>query len=313
MEELVLKHSDGCIKYLSFLSRPHMSPRETISIPFYEKEDDISGNSCRGMFYFDNFGGKAGVCNLTTKQFKLLTPPNTDAFLCNSVLGYDPKSDDYKVIRNHCPDSTAEVFSLKDNYWKVIPGPSDDIKMGPRCGVYLEGKCYWLVWVNKCGAGGVIDFILSFDFTHETFSHLPLPLHLRPYPLPEDHDTDYELELFDCDGCLGVVGFKTVEDYNTRVAKLFELWVCKDGSWARSFSAVLLDVERPFGLTDGRFLFLEGNSRCKHNHLMVYDWIKEELKEHEFYDIQPSRMLLFSYAENTTLLPGAKPSIHGTV
>ncbi|KAL6562424.1 hypothetical protein OROGR_003431 [Orobanche gracilis] len=310
MDELVLKHeTHGGIKHLSFVSRPHMSPKETISLPFYEADDEIGGNCCRGMFYFDNFEGKAVVCNLTTKECKLLTPPNEDAFFCNSDLGYDPKSDDYKVIRNHCPSSTAEVYSLKNNSWKVISGSGNDINMGPECGVYLGGKCYWIVWMYTPEYDGVQDFILSFDFTNESFAQLPLPLPLRPED--QDHVRDFKIDLFDCNGLLSVVGFKSVEDYETRVAKHFELWVYENGVWARSFSAILVDVERPFGVKDGRFLFLEGNSSCKHNHLMVYDWIKEELREHRFYDVQPSQMLVFSYVENTTMLPDAKPLING--
>ncbi|KAL6495705.1 hypothetical protein OROGR_030268 [Orobanche gracilis] len=309
MDELVLKHeTHGGIKHLSFVSRPHMSPKETISLPFYEADDEIGGNCCRGMFYFDNFEGKAVVCNLTTKECKLLTHPNEDAFFCNSGLGYDPKSDDYKVIRNHCPSSTAEVYSLKNNSWKVISGPGNDINTGPECGVYLGGKCYWIVWMYTPEYDGVQDFILSFDFTNESFAQLPLPLPLRPED--QDHVRDFKIDLFDCNGLLSVVGFKSVEDYETRVAKHFELWVYENGVWASSFSAILVDVERPFGVKDGRFLFLEGNSSCKHNHLMVYDWIKEELREHRFYDVQPSQMLVFSYVENTTMLPDAKPLIN---
>lgn len=105
---------------------------------------------------------------------------------------------------------------------------------------------------------------------------------------PGEHERDFKLDLFDCDGFLGVVGYKILEDYKSRVAKHVELWVCRGGLWGRLFSVILIDVERPLGLRDGRFLFLEGNSSCGHRHLMVYDWVEEELRECDIYAVPPN-------------------------
>ncbi|KAL6576690.1 hypothetical protein OROMI_010966 [Orobanche minor] len=318
MDGLVLKHSIGHIEHLSFLSPPHMSLKETITLPFNDFDDQTGGTCCRGLFFLDNFDGKSAICNLTTRELKLLTPPHPDHVDCDTGLGYDPISDDYKVIRNHNPASTAEVYSLKSDSWKLITGPGYDIDMGPRCGLYLEGRCYWIV-MSYAPEVGVRDFILSFDFTRETFSRFPLPPALRP-PRPPGTPPPrikYKVDLFDCDGSLGVVGYKRLEDHKSRLAKHFELWVCKcrggASSWARSFSVILLDVERPLGLRGGRFLFLEGNgeSSCGHSHLMVYDWVKEELREYDIYAIPPISLLLLSYVENRVVLPDAKPLING--
>ncbi|KAL6568630.1 hypothetical protein OROHE_004314 [Orobanche hederae] len=317
MDGLVLKHSIDGIEHLSFLSPAHMSPKETITLPFNGENDQTEGNCCRGLFYLNNFDGKSVICNLTTKKLKQLTPPHPIHFHCDSGLGYDPISDDYKVIRNHKPASTAEVYSLKSDSWKLITGPGADVRMGPQCGLYLDGRCYW-IRVTSNPQVGIRDFILSFDFTYETFSRFPLPPALRPPRTPGSppSPTRFQVDLFDCDGSLGVVGYKELEDHKGRVAKHFELWVCKcigRGSWTRSFSVILLDVERPLGLRDGRFLFLEGNgkSSCGHGHLMVYDWVKEELREYDIYAIPPISLLLLSYAENSVVLPDAKPLING--
>ncbi|KAL6583025.1 hypothetical protein OROMI_005103 [Orobanche minor] len=392
MDGLVLKHSIDGIEHLSFLSPAHMSPKETITLPFNDEDDQTEGNCCRGLFYLNNFDGKSVICNLTTKKLKQLTPPHAVHFHCDSGLGYDPISDDYKVIRNHKPASTAEVYSLKSDSWKLITGPGADVRMGPQCGLYLDGRCYW-IRVTSNPHVGIRDFILSFYFTHETFSRFSLPpavisclegfrasgyvgssgvvhpccpsfiLHVasRTWEFPVELSpvasraldlrilvskgstacniperiwgvtpalrlprtpgsppppTRFQVDLFDCDGSLGVVGSKELEDHKGRVAKHFELWVCKcigRGSWTRSFSVILLDVERPLGLRDGRFLFLEGNgkSSCGHGHLMVYDWVKEELREYDIYAIPPISLLLLSYAENSVVLPDAKPLING--
>ncbi|KAL6498539.1 hypothetical protein OROHE_026636 [Orobanche hederae] len=255
--------------------------------------------------------GKVVICNLTTKKLKLLTPPGPDAFYCDHGLGYDRVSDDYKVIRNHNPATTAEVYSLKNDSWKVIQGPGDDVSMDPECGVYMEdGRSYWITVADTPG-DDYDDFILSFDFTTETFSRMPLPPALRPPVrpplLPGQYDPDFKVHVFDCDGCLGVVGFKRLVDHKARVAMHFELWVYRGESWERSFSVILLDVERPLGLSDNRYLYLEGNNSCGHRHLMIYDWVKEELREHNVYVKPPNRLLFLTYVENTVELPNAKP------
>ncbi|KAL6522363.1 hypothetical protein OROMI_031635 [Orobanche minor] len=184
--------------------------------------------------------------------------------------------------------------------------------MDPGSGVYMNGCCYWAT-VARISIGtrdaDFIDFILCFDFRTET---LPPPLRppIDPPLLPGQYEKEFIVDVFDCDGFLGVVGWKRVPDHKSRVARHFELWVYRRESWERSFSVILLDVERPLGLSENRFLFLEGStSSCGHNHLMVYDWVKEELREHAVYGEPPSELLLLSYVDNTVELPNAKPLI----
>lgn len=53
MDGLVLKRSVGGIEHLVFLCLPHMSPKESMSLPF-EECDEIWGNCCHGLFYFNS-------------------------------------------------------------------------------------------------------------------------------------------------------------------------------------------------------------------------------------------------------------------
>ncbi|KAL6545301.1 hypothetical protein OROGR_009175 [Orobanche gracilis] len=316
MSRLVLKHSIDGIEHLSFISGPHFSPTDSIPLPF-KTEDEIRGNSCRGLLYFSSYfetdfeDGKVVICNLATKKLKLLNPPCYDAFYCDHGFGYDPVSDDYKVVRNHNPATTAEVYSLRNDCWRTIRGPGDDLRLDPECGVYLDGVSYW-VTNSYTPEDGHRDFILAFDFTTESFSRMPLPPPLRPPVnpplLPGQYDKRFKVHVLDCDGCLGVVGWKRLADHNGRVARHFELWVYRGESWEGCFSVVLLDVERPLGVRDGR-LFLEGTNSCGHRHLMVYDWVNEELKEHAIYVEPPSRLVLLSYVENPVELADADPLI----
>ncbi|KAL6541228.1 hypothetical protein OROHE_010936 [Orobanche hederae] len=105
MNRLVLKHCLGGIEHLSFISGPHFSPTDSIPLPF-NRDDEIRG------------------C--------------PDAYDCNDGLRYNPVSDDYKVIRNQDPATTAEVYSLKNDSWNVIPGPGDDVSMDAEAGVYMK-------------------------------------------------------------------------------------------------------------------------------------------------------------------------------
>lgn len=325
MDGIVLKRSYGGIdnkQYLSFISGPHKSPSENMSLPFFEVEECAKGNSCRGLFYMDNFFGKGVICNITTKEFKLLSPPDTDtsnARFGDSALGYDHRSDDYKVVRNYYPYGghcrfldigillglKTEVYSFKDDSWREISGPGPDIHSDPDCGVYIEaeGCCYWPVLVRE---SDVDSLILSFDFTSEIFSRLYLP------PAPEGKHLMHEL--FDCGGSLGVVGFERHQsDYGYRVGKYFDLWVWTRGSWTKVFDVILVDVGRPLGLRDGHLMFLEGSSdyegssSCgRHSHLMTYDWAKGELREYDIFDI-PRAMQLLTYVENRVVLPNGEP------
>ncbi|KAL6563979.1 hypothetical protein OROHE_005219 [Orobanche hederae] len=307
MEKLVLKRTVGRQHYLSFLSEPHMIPESNITLPFCEGIEEVECSSCRGLFYFNDFSGKSGVCNLTTNEVKVFDPPRTRGDAWSSCgLGYDPKSDDYKVIREHEDSSTAEVFSFKRGSWKTITGPGYDVDTESWFGVYLEaeGRCYWVArpWMDK-GDVKLDEYIISFDFSDETFSRMPLP--------PQPDDGKLLNELFDFEGCLSVVGYRRVEDHNDRLAKYFEVHVWRRGSWELLFSVVLVDCQRPLGLRDGR-LFLEGrSSKCKHSsplHLMTYDWEKEELREHAKCDMMsPGKMFLLSYVENRVAIPDARP------
>ncbi|KAL6573348.1 hypothetical protein OROHE_001807 [Orobanche hederae] len=308
MDKIVLKHCINGTEHLSFLHGPHMSPIETISLPF-SGENEIQGNSCCGLFYFNSFNCdvdvedvNAVIVNLTTKQLKLIPSPiSPDTYLSDNGLGYDPETDDYKVVRISFGGGTADVYSLKSDSWKVIPGPGNG-EMSSKCGIYLEGRSYWRRFELTPDETDIDDFILAFDFSRETFSRIPFPpsLNAPVSPLPERPgiDLDIKLRIFDCNGFLGAVGFKMIYDYKPRDAKHFELWVYKGGSWERFFSVILFDVGVPLGVSDDRFLFLEGSSSCGHRHLMVYDWIKEELREHDIYVEPPNRFLLLSYVEN---------------
>ncbi|KAE8021742.1 hypothetical protein FH972_007607 [Carpinus fangiana] len=119
--------------------------------------------------------------NPATRESKMLPPTDmpTSTFTSNFGFGFDPKTNDYKVIRilnfdfRQCK---VEVYSLSTNSWRVIdssPDPSLFIKL-PRFPSCLRGVHYWWAHADDyCHHDGLI----SFDMRNEVFQKL-LP-HLR--------------------------------------------------------------------------------------------------------------------------------------
>ncbi|MBA0665430.1 hypothetical protein Goklo_005285 [Gossypium klotzschianum] len=141
-------------------------------------------------------------------EFKILPPSSiqhrpylspVEAYLAlNNVtfdyvaLGFDSKTNDYKVIRFVCftyyhnPFVTrtfanieeeqryayphyefqVELYSSRSDSWKEIPCPNHT----PTDSNYLDGICYWKTNTEAC-----LGLILPFDLTNEEFSILPFP------------------------------------------------------------------------------------------------------------------------------------------
>ncbi|KAL6525175.1 hypothetical protein OROMI_030768 [Orobanche minor] len=307
--------------YLSVLSPEDFSLSENYDLPFFEKYDAIEGNSCRGLLYFHEYEGKAksALCNLTTKELKFLPPPELEpppnfALFTGIGLGYDSKSRDYKVIRNFTQyysetdedgrslyrgfKDKTELYSLKTGFWKEIPNP--DASISHMSAVYIRGKCYWTATL---GGSTWLGGVLSFDFVDESFGSFSLP------PIKEASDTIYDIVAFH--GSVGAIGYPGPEasksSKRSRVSsKSFEVWVWREMSWSKVYTVALRHIERPLGLKDGRFLFLEAKRRGQLRQLAVYDLVTNVRNKLKIYD-SPRKMKVYSYAQTRDPLPDAKP------
>ncbi|KAL6536180.1 hypothetical protein OROGR_012752 [Orobanche gracilis] len=109
---------------------------------------------------------------------------------------------------------------------------------------------------------------------------------------------------------VGAIGYDIESSGDS--SKGFELWVREESSWAKVFDVVLYGVERPLGLKDSRWLFLEGiscreeKSGDKLSQLLVYDCIMKELKGLGIYDYTGQMNVAF-YVESEFALPDASP------
>ncbi|XP_057797322.1 uncharacterized protein LOC131013276 [Salvia miltiorrhiza] len=327
MDEHILKSFNGGgdkKHYLSTMSAQDMSPKEgfeTTNLFSYDyRTQHVGGNTCRGLLYF-NFDDQIVLCNLRTKELKFVAPPKkpipSHTWFNGCGLGYDSKSGDYKLIRNYyrwsccnggddededseyfyqhrCGphEEKTELYSLKSDSWKEIPTPDAYIDLIHMCGVYVEVSCYWPARQGSAFGGrrsreDVCD-ILSFDFTDESFSWIPSPI----------SDYRFQYDLVECRGFLGAIAYENTYGSPKCGVNSFELWVRKERSWAKSFVVAVYGIEKPLGLKDGRFLFLQ---RKGVDQLLVYDYITKEMKKPDI-DARAQNVEVVSYVENKVVL-----------
>ncbi|XP_057810731.1 uncharacterized protein LOC131025130 [Salvia miltiorrhiza] len=326
MEGLFLKryHTASCNRnYLSLLSVSGedwsvCENDEPIMLPF-ARNSIIDGSSCGGLMYFDNFRGRIIICNPTTKTFEPLDPPKFPRppimiIFCGSGFGYDPISDDYKVVRHYyhsyfsCiknsgrdPKHVVEVFSLKHGFWKEIQGPVVDDDDG-RClvsttcmtGIYVDGVCYW----TSCIC------VISFDCTDERFSSFDLPM-------KKNQDGDFLHYLIKVNGVLGVFRYERPPPFGPEYVEFsttFELLVREESSWVPWCNVDLSNaVRRPLLLfNEGQFLFLEKQVSEHIYQLVVYDFKANKLEELDVYDY-PEMMTIMPHVETRFRLRFPKP------
>ncbi|XP_074277235.1 F-box/kelch-repeat protein At3g06240-like [Silene latifolia] len=120
----------------------------------------------RPIFVFDKIGAYTSVCG----------------------FGFDPISDDYKVVRlverdtgyGVSSQTLVEVYSLKSGCWRVIvKGPCYDIK-DHRCGYtprFINGSVYWLGKPYVASYNETV--LLKFDMSTESFETIQLPRDLK--------------------------------------------------------------------------------------------------------------------------------------
>ncbi|GAB2214297.1 hypothetical protein Droror1_Dr00018639 [Drosera rotundifolia] len=130
----------------------------------------------------DNYEEAFILWNPATREVELLpyplppfTPPQVDYHthhIRDFGFGYDPSSDDYKILAVIAPDDEdlggwfVEVYSLREGSWKFLPTKCFNESMCGAFGVHrrltLNGKM--CDWINQYS-----DSLISFDLTDETF------------------------------------------------------------------------------------------------------------------------------------------------
>ncbi|KAL3645682.1 hypothetical protein CASFOL_010862 [Castilleja foliolosa] len=261
--------------------------------------------SCNGIICLnDDYQlGNIVLWNPLTDELKYLPPTSIDLpakapyiLFGHSVFGFDPRSDDYKVLRfvengmlsNYRTENHFEVYSLKNDSWKQIINP---VKFRYPCRDPLEissftlnGSCYW----------ETDNRILCFDFADEVFSYLPLP------PIQEKSQIEEDIErcLVGIDGStLGLI----VRPHRSERNFCLWVWESKEWCWSKVDSFKVRDGVRVLlGLFGGDKCFFGGWL----NELMLFDLTTRELKTLDIEDHFPWATSLVPFVESTVSIKG---------
>ncbi|KAK9078847.1 hypothetical protein SSX86_002905 [Deinandra increscens subsp. villosa] len=146
--------------------------------------------------------------NLSIRR-RLIVPNNQSSPLLAVGLGFDPITDDYKVVtvsygnKYNLDENSTFIYSLKQECWRAIPSPSTrfyNVKSkGKAC--FFNGVLHWVVEgyiTAETTTENWTLFILTFDLSSHVFGHILLPGSWRIR------------QLTTINGCLAVVSYKRI-------------------------------------------------------------------------------------------------------
>ncbi|CAJ2634140.1 unnamed protein product [Trifolium pratense] len=169
----------------------------------YDREIFILGSvSINGILCLkQSYNPRLVLWNPTTSEFKLVplspfksAPPLRDPFYVLHGFGYDPVTNDYKVIQfvdsiplvigdnyihHRSYETFWEIYSLRSNSWRKL-----DLCIPNRyyytldrgIGVYTNGVCHW--WARTDDSVIFEECLVSFNFSNEELITTPAPLYL---------------------------------------------------------------------------------------------------------------------------------------
>ncbi|XP_026429335.1 F-box protein CPR1-like [Papaver somniferum] len=218
--------------------------------------------SCNGLVYgLNNQLELFFLWNPATREYKRL--PKSDAYYYYGTfhgLGYDCKSEDYKLVtvRDSYKCFLVEVYSLKSNSWKSFK-TIQRYRLGTHyvtySGVLLNGALHW---------PGEPGTLVSMNISQEGFEVLELPI---------THGYDF-MSIGVLEGCLCVL--------SDHVDETFEVWVMQEygvpESWTKLYAIKFPRreyhssmVELLASLKNGKILFKNEPIPDVKNSVFLYD------------------------------------------
>ncbi|CAI9296254.1 unnamed protein product [Lactuca saligna] len=266
---------------------PHLELTDFIKLPVNLQSRQTYGNvigSVNGLICF-SYGtlhdSKFYIWNPSLSAVLTLPPSSfpfhdTDMVGIPPRFGFDPKSDDYKVVkitRDHQPGSTlfplskrvvidvdfetveykVEVYSMRKGFWQLIPERFPSHIQNSMFMHYAEfcvdGHDGHVHWFNFVDSQWKSKKIVAFDLAEETFREIPLP----DFPIDDSMERS-----------LGVLGGKLCVMLGVMDGGC-EVWVMDDygvaESWVKHYVFPQFDgVIIPYGFTfHNEFLFAIAN------------------------------------------------------
>ncbi|PSS24777.1 F-box protein [Actinidia chinensis var. chinensis] len=236
--------------------------------------------SCDGLVCLYNGEDNVAIWNPSTRRYQKL--PETeiefpDYFTsCQCIIygfGYDPITDDYKVVRLiqfygedvwDSFDSEVKVYSSRSNSWRRIKDFPYYLRYKRAYGVLVGSSLHWVV--TRKLESNTANLVAAFDLGTEDY---------RLVTQPDFLNKDFHLKVGELDGCLCMIcNFCEVQ---------VDVWVMKDDrvkdSWSKLFSISQPGVIRSFD-----FVTPLAYSKSGREVLMVQDnkkliWYDLELKK----------------------------------
>lgn len=254
--------------------------------------DLFTVGSCNGLVCISNYH-TVGIYNLATREVKSLPippyitgQPHVTTKTRYLGFGFDPKMNDYKVVRIveliyketlwRLPN-VVQICMLRSGSWRdtelVLPariiGPS-------RFNTYINGTFNWLA--RDFGSGMINEImILSFHMSDEVFETIKIPFFLW-----EGHDVS--LALWNGSFALIRSPFKRRGIRPPSTPTYFEIWAMNQSrleeAWVKQVAVgPIAGVERPVAILGIDKLFLESGE----GELISCDLRTQEIRNHQIY------------------------------
>ncbi|XP_028805234.1 F-box protein CPR1-like [Neltuma alba] len=227
------------------------------------------------------------IVNPSMREFRILpdspAPPDTYSLQRHNGFGFDPKTNDYKVVvimdtwLNETDEQLPwriEIYSLNSHCWRNVDCllPPVSIWNCSWIDAFVHGAFHW--WAYDAAG----DLVLAFDMVNETFQTFRVP-NARP------SSREYVGTVAKFRDSLAVIVYP-----RRGTEKCFDLWVMEDygneGSWTKhSIIGPIVGAGRPLGFLEEKNLFLleDNNGR-----MVFYDLQTEEIMHTGFHGEEDS-------------------------
>ncbi|CAK9159781.1 unnamed protein product [Ilex paraguariensis] len=130
------------------------------------------------------------LLNPATRQYKVIQLSSTsynldDVYSVSVGFGFDPVANDYKIVvilhmNLELPREKirvkVEVYSAKNDSWKMIEVETPFFVSRTRCNAILKGSPYWTGFIrDEEEVSGIREVFVLFDPQNEVFGLCPVP------------------------------------------------------------------------------------------------------------------------------------------
>jgi F-box interacting protein len=217
--------------------------------------------SANGLLCLANmiFNDASGLCVLWNPSIqKAISIPNPNLPILGSLnqsvgFGYEPMTDDYKLVRLVYPRGTdeipfnnvpplVEIYTRRTGIWRSITAPGPPYLMNMcSSSVYVNGALHWPANTPRC-KGAFRNVIVWFNMKDEAFGEVGMPESLQGLK-------DLNVSVALVDGLLALVPRSMFGNEDSHA-----VWVMKEygaeESWSKLFDVRIRGFERVIGFTE---------------------------------------------------------------